>query len=311
MREKSHVKGHIGEGQRNPEHYPTQINYIEDIEEVASEDIQNIQEQIDSVISALNNVQSTVNSALQLAQTLQNSANVTGVKGSAESSYRTGNVNITAANIGLGNVNNTADSAKSVNYANSAGTCTGNAATATKATQDGNGNNIVNTYLTKTGKAASATSADTAAACTGNAATATTATKANQLTTARNIQTNLASTAAASFNGTANVTPGVTGVLPIANGGTGRTDGRADPKIIPLANINLRELNMNGFYAIRYANNGSVSYGNDLLGLVLSYTDSGGSRKFHIAMDIGHNTPDLYVGNLNSLNSKWYKVTIT
>lgn len=43
------------------------------------------------------------------------------VKGNAESSYRTGNVNITPANIGLGNVNNTADANKSVNYANSAG----------------------------------------------------------------------------------------------------------------------------------------------------------------------------------------------
>lgn len=43
------------------------------------------------------------------------------VKGSAEASYRTGNVNITPANIGLGNVNNTADANKSVNYANSAG----------------------------------------------------------------------------------------------------------------------------------------------------------------------------------------------
>jgi len=41
------------------------------------------------------------------------------------------------------------------------------------------------------------------------------------LTTARNIQTNLASTTAASFNGSADVTPGVTGVLPMANGGTG------------------------------------------------------------------------------------------
>ena len=39
---------------------------------------------------------------------------VTGVKGNSESSYRTGNVNITAPNIGLGNVNNTADAAKTV-----------------------------------------------------------------------------------------------------------------------------------------------------------------------------------------------------
>ena len=39
---------------------------------------------------------------------------VTGVKGNSESSYRTGNVNITASNIGLGSVNNTADAAKTV-----------------------------------------------------------------------------------------------------------------------------------------------------------------------------------------------------
>lgn len=49
------------------------------------------------------------------------SAHVTGVKGSAESIYRTGNVEITAENVGLGNVDNTADSTKSVNYAASAG----------------------------------------------------------------------------------------------------------------------------------------------------------------------------------------------
>lgn len=41
------------------------------------------------------------------------------------------------------------------------------------------------------------------------------------LTTARDIQTNLASTTASSFNGSANITPGVTGILPAANGGTG------------------------------------------------------------------------------------------
>lgn len=41
------------------------------------------------------------------------------------------------------------------------------------------------------------------------------------LTTGRTIQTNLASTSAATFNGSTNVTPGVTGVLPVINGGTG------------------------------------------------------------------------------------------
>ncbi len=47
------------------------------------------------------------------------------------------------------------------------------------------------------------------------------------LTTARSIRTNLASTSAANFNGSANVTPGVTGTLGVANGGTGATTAAA------------------------------------------------------------------------------------
>lgn len=43
------------------------------------------------------------------------------------------------------------------------------------------------------------------------------------LTTARTIQTNLASTSSASFDGSANITPGITGTLGVANGGTGQT----------------------------------------------------------------------------------------
>ncbi len=42
---------------------------------------------------------------------------VTGVKGNVETSYRAGNVNITPANIGLGNVNNTSDANKPVSTA--------------------------------------------------------------------------------------------------------------------------------------------------------------------------------------------------
>lgn len=48
------------------------------------------------------------------------SSSVAGVKGNAESAYRTGNVNITPENIGLGNVNNTADNEKEVKYAENA-----------------------------------------------------------------------------------------------------------------------------------------------------------------------------------------------
>lgn len=51
----------------------------------------------------------------------------------------------------------------------------------------------------------------------GNAATAT------SLQTPRSIQTNLASTAKPTFNGSADIQPGVTGILPVANGGTGNT----------------------------------------------------------------------------------------
>lgn len=51
----------------------------------------------------------------------------------------------------------------------------------------------------------------------GNAASA------SKLETERNFQVNLSSASASSFNGTANCNPGVTGTLPIANGGTGAT----------------------------------------------------------------------------------------
>lgn len=56
---------------------------------------------------------------------------------------------------------------------------------------------------------------------TGNSATAT------KLATARTITANLASSAAGSFDGSANITVGVTGTLPIANGGTGATTAAA------------------------------------------------------------------------------------
>lgn len=53
------------------------------------------------------------------------------------------------------------------------------------------------------------------------------ATSAVKLSTARTIRTNLGSTGTASFDGSSNVTPGVTGTLPVANGGTGATTAAA------------------------------------------------------------------------------------
>jgi hypothetical protein len=59
------------------------------------------------------NVEGALAEVMQVAQT----GGVTGVKGDAESAYRKGNVNITKANIGLGNVDNTADANKVVKEA--------------------------------------------------------------------------------------------------------------------------------------------------------------------------------------------------
>lgn len=60
---------------------------------------------------------------------------------------------------------------------------------------------------------------------TGKAPGATTADGADRLNTARTILVLLSSSTAASFNGTANITPGVSGILGIANGGTGNANG--------------------------------------------------------------------------------------
>lgn len=55
----------------------------------------------------------------------------------------------------------------------------------------------------------------------GNAGTAT------KLASARTIRTNLETTSAASFDGSADITPGVTGTLLISNGGTGAATAAA------------------------------------------------------------------------------------
>lgn len=55
------------------------------------------------------------------------------------------------------------------------------------------------------------------------------ATSAVKLETARNIRTNLSSTGTASFDGTADATPGVTGILAVKNGGTGYTSVDTTP----------------------------------------------------------------------------------
>lgn len=64
---------------------------------------ENVQDALDEVISQLDGI--------------TGGGVVTGVKGDAESTYRKGNVNITKANIGLGNVDNTSDANKPISTA--------------------------------------------------------------------------------------------------------------------------------------------------------------------------------------------------
>lgn len=85
----------------------------------------------------------------------------------------------------------------------------------------GTGGTTQATARTGIGAAASGANTDITS-ITGSAAT---------LTTGRTLQTNLASTSATSFNGSANITLGVTGTLAVGNGGTGATTVLAAPYI--------------------------------------------------------------------------------
>lgn len=60
---------------------------------------------------------------------------------------------------------------------------------------------------------------------------------ATKLATARTVQTNLASTSYASFDGSNNITPGVTGILPMSNGGLGTNSADVARKNLVIAPI--------------------------------------------------------------------------
>ena len=107
-----------------------------------------------------------------------------------------GSGNITTANWGT---------ARNISISDSDGTNTGSAVSV-------NGSAAVTLKLPSTIKAT----------LSGNASTAT------KLAASKTIQTNLASTSSASFDGSANITPGVTGTLGTGNGGTGNTSFTAN-----------------------------------------------------------------------------------
>ena len=69
-----------------------------------------------------------------------------------------------------------------------------------------------------------------------------TASAATKLASGKTIQTNLASTSSASFDGTANITPGVTGTLGVGNGGTGKSSWTANGILYASASNTLAQM---------------------------------------------------------------------
>lgn len=88
---------------------------------------------------------------------------------------------------------------------------------------------------------------------------------AAKLAVARTIQTNLAGTTAASFDGTANITPGVTGVLPISRGGTGSSEGKSG---VTFKNMQLNAVNIDEEFNYNY-----VAAFNDVEGTYGTFPD--------------------------------------
>lgn len=134
------------------------------------------------------------------------------------------------------------------------------------------------------GKAPSAATADyaTSAGSADSATTATNATLADEavkLQTARTIRTNLATTSTASFDGTANITPGVTGTLPVGNGGTGITSNPS--MLVNLASNSSASVftssprpGVTGVLPIENGGTGSTNVYNNLYNNGLQYLDN-------------------------------------
>lgn len=114
------------------------INYVVDAQGALNQLLPYTSADVVSITAISGLSATTVQDALAEIYAEAQQGGVTGVKGNAESTYRTGNVNITKANIGLGNVDNTADADKHVAYATQAQRdAEGHVFTAYYATQQG------------------------------------------------------------------------------------------------------------------------------------------------------------------------------
>lgn len=127
------------------------INYVVDAQGALNQLLPYTSADVVSITAISGLSATTVQDALAEIYAEAQQGGVTGVKGNAESTYRTGNVNITKANIGLGNVDNTADADKHVAYA-------------TQAQQDAEGHVFTAYYATQEGLQDAQTTADNALA---------------------------------------------------------------------------------------------------------------------------------------------------
>lgn len=88
------------------------------------------------------------------------------------------------------------------------------------------------TTATSSNTASAIVARDSSGNFTAGTITATLSGSASTLTTSRTIQTSLSSTSASSFDGSANITPGVTGTLAVTNGGTGVTTSTGSGNVV-------------------------------------------------------------------------------
>ncbi|MCM1295138.1 MAG: DUF6273 domain-containing protein [Muribaculaceae bacterium] len=108
-----------------------------------------------------------------------------------------------------------------------------------------------------------------------------------KLQTGRTFKVNLASTTAATFNGSENVTPGVSGILPVANGGTGNADGT----VAKLTNGRTIKVNLASTIAATFDGSANVTPGiSGILPVANGGTGASSLASLKTALDIGSPT---------------------